>query len=995
MTVDLDAVNAALDDLMKPRIPRATYRLQFNADFTFQDALALVPYLDALGISELYASPLFKPRSGSTHGYDTVDYNQFNPVLGSAADFDALAAALSERDMGLLLDIVPNHMGASTENAWWTDVLKQGPSSAYAHYFDIHWRPQNRALDDKVLLPVLGDHYGQVLEAGDLDVVYWHGDFYLHYYEHQFPMTPETYGRILGHVLEMLPDELSDDEAWMPLELASVIRSLDYLPAYANTDPDAMATSRREGIIIRWRLLGLFDKSETFRTTMQAALRMINGAPDEPASFDELDAILSEQPYRLAYWRVATDEINYRRFFDINDMAALRVEDPQVFADVHRLVFQLLAEGKVSGLRIDHPDGLWSPEGYFRHLQAGYLEAAMRHRLDDEGDYSGEVYNRLEMLGKPQAQRTEWPLYVLVEKILSESEPLPYSWAVWGTTGYDFMYALNNLFVDQTAEDAFDNLYNTFIDDTITPHELADYTKRLVLTQSLTSELESRSAELSKIVEQNRRYRGFTQNSLAFALSEFVNALDIYRTYISQPGAVTDRDQKYIDDAIEEAKKRNLLVPSRIFDFVRETLLMRNFNEFAEDQRGPLREFVMKFQQITGPVMAKSMEDTAFYIYNRLTSLNEVGGHLTRFGSTVDEFHTHNMQQGYPHTMLSTSTHDTKRSEDVRTRISVLSEVPDDWRTMIERWAAINVDAKTEVNGEPAPSRNDEYLIYQTLIGAYQHDVDDNEVFCDRIIQYMHKAINEAKTHSNWINPNAAYAEAVADFILHIWGSIAFRESFDPFQRRIAFFGRINSLAQTILKLTCPGVPDIYQGTDLWDYSLVDPDNRRPVDYVHRRDLLEQIRSEEKGDRRALAHRLLVSAESGAIKLYLIYRVFNYRREHEALFRDGEYVPVVVEGEHADHVCAFLRTGNDGTMLVVAPRLVSTLMGGKLELPIGAAWGHTWLTLPESFAGERLSNILTGEGIDGNQQIMLSELLATLPVALLVPATQTESSEAD
>lgn len=986
MTVDLDLVNSTVDELMQAsHIPRATYRLQFNAKFTFQDARSLVPYLDALGISDIYASPLFKPRSESTHGYDTVDYGEFNPKLGTGEDFDALASALAERDMGILLDVVPNHMGVSTENDWWTDVLKQGPSSQYSRYFDIDWRPQNRALDDKVLLPILGDHYGQVLEAGELKVVYWHGDFYLHYYEHQFPMTPETYRRILEQVLELLPETVAEADEWVPLELASVIHSLDYIPPYTAVDADEIAARRREEMIIRWRLLGLFDKSEIFRATMQVALDNINGDPDEPSSFDMLDVLISQQPYRLAYWRVATDEINYRRFFDINDLAAIRIEDPQVFNDVHQLAFRLLAEGKVSGLRIDHPDGLWDPEGYFWQLQTGYLEAALRHRLGNGSDYSGLVHARMEVLRNPQGHRSEWPLFVLVEKILSESEPLPDSWAVSGTTGYDFMYAVNNLFVNPANEEVFNNLYETFIGHEIVPRELADYTKQLVMTQSLTSELQARSAELARIVERNRRFRGFTQNSLAFGLSEFVKALDIYRTYVSGPGAVSERDQVYVGEAIEQAKRRNPLVPSGLFDFLHDILLMQNFNEFAEEQRGALREFVMKFQQITGPVMAKSMEDTAFYIYNRLVSLNEVGGHLSRFGSTVEEFHKHNTEKMYPHTMLSSSTHDTKRSDDVRARINVLSEIPDKWHTMITQWAAINTDAKTDIAGEAAPSQNDEYLIYQTLLGVYQHNIDEDETIKHRVIQYMHKAINEAKTHSNWINPNEAYGQAVADFITQVWDNTAFRESFDPFVQQIAHFGRLNSLAQTLLKLTCPGVPDIYQGTELWDYSLVDPDNRRPVDFEHRRNLVESLQAEEQTDRTKLVHELLSDAETGTIKLYLTYRILTYRRQHELLFRDGEYIPVNVEGTYADHVCAYLRTDGERFVLVVAPRFVFTLLNGEIELPIGYVWKDTRLILPDSMSINRVENILTGEKIEMREVIDLSQILVTSPVALLAP----------
>ncbi|MFW5691602.1 MAG: malto-oligosyltrehalose synthase [Chloroflexota bacterium] len=984
MTVDLDAVNAALDTLMQSaRIPRATYRLQFSADFTFQDALALVPYLEMLGISDIYASPLFKPRPGSTHGYDTVDYNQFNAVLGTEEDFDTLTSDLQGRGMGLLLDIVPNHMGVSTENTWWTDVLKEGPSSQYAHYFDINWRPQNRALDNKVLLPVLGDHYGQVLEAGELKIVYWHGDFYVHYYEHQFPMTPESYRRVLRLLLDTLPEDMDEDEAWVRLELASVVRSLDLLPPYFRTNAEEVAIRRRESIIVRWRLLGMFDKSERFRTAMQETLDTVNGDPADPASFDMLDDLLSEQPYRLSYWRVATDEINYRRFFDINDMAAVRIEAPDVFDDVHRLVFRLMAQGKVSGLRIDHPDGLWDPNGYFWSLQSGYLQAALHERLGDGSDYSAQTADRLEALRQTPDAWTEWPLYVLVEKILSESEPLPESWAVHGTTGYDFMYAVNNLFVNQANEAAFDALYTDFIGEPIDINQLARDMKQLVMSQSLTSELDARSSELARIVEQNRRYRGFTQNSLAFGLSEFTAALDIYRTYITGPGSISERDRLYIEAAIDRAKASNPLTPSSLFDFLRETMLMQNFAEFAETQRADLREFVMHFQQITGPVMAKSMEDTAFYIFNRLTSLNEVGGHLDRFGTTVDEFHTHNEEKAYTYSMLSTSTHDTKRSEDVRARINVLSEIPDEWREMVNRWAAQNAAHKTEVNGMAAPSANDEYLLYQTLLGTHQPGVDDDDTYRGRIIQYMHKAINEAKTYSNWVNPNEAYAQAIADFLNGIWASTEFHASFDPFRDRVAFFGWLNSLAQTLLKLTSPGMPDIYQGNELWNYSLVDPDNRRPIDFAHRQTLLEAIKADETEDRLALAHRLLQEAESGAIKLYLTYRTLNYRRDHAALFRDGAYTRVVVEGARAEHVCAFVRHDKDHAVLVIVPRLVVGLTNGQQRAPVGDIWGDTRLILPEAARAADLTNILTGARVQPEgDRLPVTQALDVLPVGL-------------
>jgi (1->4)-alpha-D-glucan 1-alpha-D-glucosylmutase len=1012
MTTTPTETTAALDDLLNdlmqpPRIPRATYRLQFNADFTFADAQALVDYLDALGISHIYTSPLFKPRTGSTHGYDIVDYNEFNPVLGSeaasAADaFNALSAALRERDMGLILDIVPNHMGVNTENAWWMDVLKHGPASEYAHYFDIDWQPRNRALDNKVLLPILGDHFGRILEAGELQVVYWHGDFYVHYYEHQLPLSPDSYGLILRMVRRYLLEH-NQHEPWVEMSLSSVIHSLDYMPHFARLDDESLTVRRREQTIVRWRLLELFDKSAAFRDAQAAAIAELNGHPDDPSSYDPLDDILQAQPYRLSYWRVATDEINYRRFFDINDMAAVRIEAPDVFADTHRLALRLIAEGRVNGLRVDHPDGLWNPEGYFWELQEAYLSACIAHELGAEAARLAPVRDRLHTLRQTQPERAEWPLYVLVEKILSSTEPLPYDWAVHGTTGYDFMYAVNNLFVDMQHEDSINTLYTDFIATPLAFAELIDYTKKQVMSQSLTSEIESRAAELDRLVERHRRYQGFTRNSIAYGLSEIIAALPIYRTYISGPTNVDERDQTYIEAAVEVAKTRNPMTPNSVFDFLRDVLLFRNWQDFDEDTRADLREFVMKFQQITGPVMAKSVEDTAFYIYNRMTSLNEVGGHPERFGASVQDFHEHNQHKAFPYAMLSTSTHDTKRSEDVRMRISVLSEVPDQWALMLTQWATINEALKTIVNGQPAPTANDEYLLYQTLIGSYPSvalDETEMQTYIERIEAYMLKAINEAKQNSNWVNPNEAYAQAVRDFVRSVLTNPAFRDAFEPFQRWVAYFGRFNSLSQTLLKLTARGIPDIYQGNELWDFSMVDPDNRRPVDFVRRHAILTDIQQNERGSRQDFASALLVDAENGAIKLYTTYRTLSYRRQHEALFREGDYIPLAVHGERSEHVCAFIRqytwvdegaapeAAQTQAALIMVPRLPVGLVDAESKPPLGPdVWRDTRVLLPDSLP-DKLRNIFTHEtpqvkAHDAARVLYVGDVLTLYPLALL------------
>lgn len=982
-------ITLLIENIMQDiRIPRATYRLQFNANFTLNDALELVDYLVDLGISDVYASPIFKPRRGSTHGYDIVDYSQFNDVIGGAEAFYRLTDTLNERGMGLLMDIVPNHMGVNTENAWWTDVLKNGPSSAYANYFDIDWRPRNRALDDKVMQPILGDHYGRVLEAGEFEIVYWHGDFYLHYYEHQFPITPETYVEILQLVYQEFLSSAAhnrDDE----MELLSIITALNYLPPYSTQDPVAIMERRREQGIIRRRFLALFEGSAGLREAINRALETLNGDPQDPGSFDMLDRILRQQPYRLSFWRVAADEINYRRFFDINDMAAIRIEDEAVFNDTHQFALQLLAEGRVSGLRIDHPDGLWNPRAYFIQLQEAYVRKRVELALEDGQHEGGNIRERLNQIAAlERPEHRAWPLYVIVEKILSETEPLPRSWAVYGTTGYDFLNLVNNLFVQSDHEDAFSALYSSFIDDAMDFASLTDYTKNLIMTEALTSEIDARSSELARIVEETRRYRGYTRNSLAFGLREITAALPIYRTYITGPGDVSERDSHYIEAAVQTAKARNPLTPSGLFDFLGETLLMRNITEFSEKQRPAVREFVLKFQQITGPVMAKSVEDTAFYIYNRLVSLNEVGGHPTQFGNAPQDFHDHNLSNEYRYTMLSSSTHDTKRSEDTRARINVLSEMPERWERHINRWSQINAVHKTDLDEVAAPSANDEYLLYQTLIGTYLGNNDD--AYAQRIIQYMRKAVNEAKVHSNWINQNDAYHAATEAFIRAVLADDAFMTSFEPLQETVDYFSRYNSLAQTLLKYTAPGVPDLYWGTELWDYSLVDPDNRRPVDWIQRNDLLQDIKSREVADRAALASDLLENSATGAIKLYITYRTLNFRREKEPLFKDGDYIPLEVTGDHADHICAYLRILEHDLVLVIVPRLVYTLMNAEPQAPIGeAAWGDTALTLPENVMFTALTNLFTGESIASQHSLAVADLLATFPVGLFTGALPT------
>jgi (1->4)-alpha-D-glucan 1-alpha-D-glucosylmutase len=975
------------------RVPRATYRLQFNpsAGFTFAEAEQIVAYLAELGISELYASPLQLPRAGSTHGYDIVNHDVINPALGGQAGFDALSAALHAKGMGLILDVVPNHMGIGHgQNGWWFDVLENGPSSIYGDYFDIDWDPVLTQLRDKVLIPILGDQYGAVLERGELRLAYEDGGFSLYYWEHRLPIAPGSYDQILSHRLEAL---LTDPGPLNPgvQELQSIITAVGYLPPRNEQNPERIAERHREKEIIKRRLAALYEESAPVRAALQATLAEYNGTPDDPRSFDLLDGLIERQAYRPAFWRVATEEINYRRFFDINDLAAIRVELPDVLQATHRLVFELLSTGAVTGLRIDHPDGLWDPPAYFRRLQENYLRYLLAAHLPDTTDADTLVAARLQHVGDPP----RWPLYVVAEKILSPNEPLPNDWAVDGTTGYDFLNEVNGALVNAAAERELSRLYVDVTGPQLSFANLVNAKKKEIMLVALSSEINALSHELDRISEQNRRYRDFTLNSLTFALREVLAALPVYRTYIAHVGTVSAQDEAYITTAVREAKRRNPRTPAAIFEFIGDTLLMRNLAGFSPAQYEQLLRFVMKLQQVSGPVMAKGVEDTTFYVYNRFVALNEVGGHPEHLGVSVAELHraAAERQRRWPHTMLASTTHDTKRSEDVRARMAVIAETPREWRQLIARWSRLNASKKTLRDGSTMPSRNDEYLLYQTLVGTWPIESTDAAQgvpadYVDRIVAYMEKATREAKVQTSWINPNETYDAAVRDFVRGILDprrSKRFLSSMDGFARRMAFFGRFNGLSQQLIKLTAPGVPDIYQGTELWTDSLVDPDNRRPVDYVQRHALLRSLRSQLDGDRSSLTAELLSSATDGRIKLYITHLALMLRAEQPALFAEGSYHALTATGDSADHVIAFARQHGPHELITVVPRLSLLLANGNELPPIADLWGDTQLALPHTTPGTRYRNLFTGAILTSTAAgLALSDVLHNFPVALLV-----------
>ncbi len=941
-----------------PRIPTCTYRLQFNRWFTFVQAREIVTYLDALGVSDVYASPYFQASPQSLHGYDIVDHNRLNRVIGSRADYDAWIAQLHVHGMGQVLDFVPNHVGIDSRNDWWMDVLENGPSSKYAAYFDIDWEPLKSDLRDKVLLPILGDQYGRVLERGELQVRFKKGTFYLSYGERRLPIAPGTYRYILKNALQNLA-EYKDDVLYA--ELQSILTALEYLPKRTESDPKRIAERAREKEIIKRRLERRCVEAPQVQQAIEKALVEINGKPEDSRSFDVLDQLLNGQSYRLAFWRVAAEEINYRRFFDVNGLAAIRVELPRVFDTVHRLVLELVGAGAVTGLRIDHPDGLYLPREYFEKLQQRCAKALS--------------------VPMPKDGRA---VYMLVEKILTGSETLRGDWRVHGTTGYDFANYVMQLLVDPAAETAITKTFHRFIGHSMPFGHLVYAKKLLVMRLALANDVDVLGSMLDRLSEQNRWYRDFTLEALSRAVRETIACFPVYRTYLEPDQPVSDEDKQKIERAIAAAKRRNPAMEESIFHFLRDVLLFRFPPNIDAAGRAAHTHFVLKFQQTTGPVMAKGLEDTLFYIYNRLTALNEVGGEPQQFGLSVDAFHERNLerQRNWPAGLLATSTHDTKRSEDVRARIVAISEIPDLWRRSLQRWHTVNRRCKRTVNDLEAPDANEEYLLYQTLLGTWPMEANGDPQlsatpeYIERIQEYMAKALHEAKINTSWIQPNEDWDAAVRDFVAKILDGSRrnkFLPSFLPLVKEITRVGAINSLTQTLLKLTSPGVPDIYQGNEIWDYSLVDPDNRRPVDYNLRSQMVESLG-------RAVPEELMKSWPDGRIKMFLAQRVLHFRRQHTDLFKRGEYLPLSTSGTFAECCVSFERRLGDEWILLIAPRL-SSRVGFP---PTGESWKDTAIELPERLSQKEARNVFTCQPCSlQSRQVKLAEALATLPFTVI------------
>ena len=986
MTLDLGPL------LERRRTPLTTYRLQLRGGFGFREAAALTDYLAALGVTDCYTSPVLKARPGSTHGYDITDHNALNPELGGEAGYEGFVAALQARGLGHLLDFAPNHMGADAgANPWWWDVLENGPSSRYAEFFDIDWNPEKAELKNKVLLPILGDQYGAVLERGELKLAFERGRLSLLADGRPLPIDPQQAPQVLNHGLEDLKRELKDEPAGA--EFLSVLTALDKLPTRSDIDPGRPEERRRESEVARGRLEKLAALSPRIERHILDALDFFNGRPEEPRSFDALHGLLESQAYRLSYWKTAADEINYRRFFDINDLAGLRMEREDVFDATHGLVLELLASGKATGLRIDHPDGLYDPSRYFERLQSAFLRAWLRRRLRPEGELTAEERGELdawraEELRKDFKSTAARPLYVIAEKILSPGESLDPHWCVDGTSGYEFLNDVHRLFVDPRGASALRGVYESFTGKRTSPETVGYASKKTIMAASMAGELNVLSELLNRISEVDRRTRDFTRQSLRRALGEIVACFPVYRTYVTETRA-TAYDRDVIEQAVARARRRNPAMEPSIFEFIR-SLMMPMRAEAAGDEAGDeagrqrLR-FAMKLQQYTAPVQAKGIEDTAYYRWHVLISNNEVGSEPGRFTETAAQFHEANRRRAEerPRSMLATATHDTKRGEDARARIDVLSEISGEWQAAVSRWSRDNRTAKSAVSGEAAPDANDEYLFYQVMVGAWdfaREDADGLASLRERLQAYLLKAGREAKLKTSWLSPDVEYEKATADFVARALANRAFLDRFLPFARRVAALGALSSLSRTVLKIASPGVADFFQGTELWDLSLVDPDNRRPVDYAARREklaALEPLLSGRAGE--AGLKELLEHWEDGRVKLFVTAKALRHRRDHADLFINGNYEPLEVRGKSADRFLAFRRRLGADEAVVIAPRLLGGPLWRKGLAGAAALARKTVLAPPGGgFAG--LKDIFTGAVLPENGD--LAAALTLLPFAI-------------
>ncbi len=926
-------------------IPGSTYRIQFCPQFGFRDALKVVQYLYDLGISHVYASPIFAARSGSTHGYDVVDPNTLNRELGTMQDFSALRTAMRERGMGWIQDIVPNHMAFDSRNGMLMDVLENGKSSPFWNHFDIDWEHPYENLRGKVLAPHLGRFYSVCLEDGEIQLAYGQRGFTVGYYDLSLPLRMDSYVKLLVHNVDNLEKKLDDNVA--------DLRALhDIVTMLSGLSPTLHPKERSEQVAYCKEMLwNLYSRNLIVSSHIDDTVRLFNGQKGNPDSFNQLDELLADQFFRLAFWKVATEEINYRRFFNINQLISVRVEDDRVFRDTHDTILKFLWYGDFDGLRIDHVDGLYDPVAYLK-------------RLRDAG---------------PDA-------YVLVEKILERGETLRPSWPIQGTSGYDFLIAANGLFVAGHNETRMNAIYEDFVGRSFDFPQLVADKKRLIIGRHMAGDIDGLAHLLKATASRNRYARDITLYALRRALVEILALFPIYRTYTAH-APVDPRDSQYIRGAVRQARTTHPALVLEL-DFIEKFLLLEFPPNITREEEAQWVQFVMRFQQLTGPLMAKGFEDTVLYNYNRLVSLNDVGGNPDRFGTSVDEFHAFMQERAsaWPHTMNTTSTHDTKRGEDVRARISVLSEMPEVWKEKLSFWKEYNHRKKTIGTDGEIPDANDEYLLYQTVLGTFPPGEDEYQEFVERVKAYMIKAVREAKVHTAWIKPDEQYESGTLRFVESILDRSTenvFLNTLRVFQKTITHFGAFNGLAQAMLKMASPGVPDFYQGTELWDLNLVDPDNRRPVDFEKRGACLSELKREQDTNPGGFLRSLLNLKDDGRIKLFTIYRILSARRDHPMLFERGGYIPLEVKGRAQKHIVAFARHYENEWAVAVFPRHLVELISPE-QLPCGASvWQDTSIDLPGD-APTRWKNVITDNSIDGNGLLDVASALAEFPVAMLL-----------
>ncbi len=927
------------------RLPLSTYRIQFNSNFTFKSCTEIVEYLASLGISHVYASPIFKARPGSTHGYDICDDNSLNPELGSTEEFSELIQQLQENGIGWIQDIVPNHMAFDPANKMLADVLENGQDSVYGKFFDVTWDHPYENLRGKILLPFLGTTYGSSLEAGDLALKMDEKGLFIGCYGKRFPVQPETYAEVFSGCTDKLKAELHEDN---PI----LVKFIGALLSFQKPAKQILPEERNATIsMARTILRDLYIESNLVRTAMDEAIAGFNGSMENPKGYERFDELHASQFFRLAFWKVASEELNYRRFFTISDLIGVRVEIPEVFDSINTMIFDMLDKGIVQGLRIDHIDGLYDPLEYLKRIRMRFPET-----------------------------------FIVCEKILSRNETLPEQWPVQGTTGYEFLSAVNTLFIRSDSQQAFDKIYAEFTERIFSFDDLVVEKKRVIIEKYMAGDIDNCALLLKRIAGKDRMGSDITMYALRRAIVELLAYFPVYRTYIN-PDNIAERDRAYLTQAITKAQMKN---PSLINElhFINKFLIQTG--ESAEHDQRPSDRlgFIMRLQQFSGALMAKGFEDTVFYNYNRLISLNEVGGDPGRFGDKNESFHDFCKfrQEHWPSSFNSTETHDTKQGADTRARINVLSEIPTEWSKQVRKWRSMNRGFVKIIDDKPVPDANVEYMLYQTLVGSFPFDQNALASYPGRVRGYALKAVREAKENSNWIKFDSDYEGGIAEFITAILDndpSNKFLADFIPFQRKIAWYGIFNSLSQTALKLTTPGIPDCYQGAETWDLNLVDPDNRRQVDFANRKIALDAIVAREGGDLQALVKDLLTSMTNGHVKMYLYHRSLNLRKTKHDVFEKGQYLPLSFKGSHKNSVVGFVKKYAGSCIAVVVPRFLTGFVP-EGRLPLGRdLWRDTAMSMPSEAMPSSWRNILTNETVPGVSNTLVGDLFSSFPLAIL------------